>query len=579
MKRRLLLVSGLALGAMASASGTALALPTCAQLNTDPANGLQDNPIITIHTTTKVAAAGGNAAYCRVDFTVSERGGTAAGYAPGQNQAVGLRVGLPLNSADGGTGGTVDGAWNGKVRNIGGGGLVGAVGAVTTATNARYVGSSTDSGHTTAENPGFGVIQASHELNVGKIQDFFSESLRLQYQWALRLASTYYGTPATRNYWDGCSTGGRQGLVLATKYGNDFDGFLVGAPHTNHTRTSSTSAWRQWVNKDVAGGTVTDAKLQATVNRFISECDAQDGVVDGLLTDPRMCHVSATLNICGQPGAPTGNTCLTPAEAKAIDIVYNGAVNDKGRRVFVQPGMASSMSMVVGSNVGGTSDGDGVGNNGVFGWAMKDMTYDYRTHPLSEWDDIHELSSNVVGDLVNMSSPNLDLVKNRGGKILMWQGGSDFGIPWMQNVYYYNRVIDYYGGLANVTDWYRHFIAPGVGHCGGGVGPQPVNLFDAMVAWVENGAAPDALLSSNGSGAALRTRPLCMWPTKAIYNGTGSTNDAANFHCGGNMETQTTQCNNLFVQYKHETGTAMETSPQASCNFNGPSILGVRPPS
>src|SRR5262249_26896546 len=154
------------------------------------------------------------------------------------------------------------------------------------------------SGHTSAENPGFGVIQASHKLNYGKIEDFFHESLRLQYQWALRLAATYYGTKARRNYWDGCSTGGRQGLVLAWRHGDDFDGFLIGAPHTSHTKTSTASTQRQWINKEIAGGTVTPAKQTAAVNAAIAACDAQDGVVDGILSEPRKCKFSATANIC-----------------------------------------------------------------------------------------------------------------------------------------------------------------------------------------------------------------------------------------------------------------------------------------
>ena len=144
MQQRLVL-SGITLGALAFVPAAALALPTCSQLATDPANGLAGNPIIISPTATLVPAAGSNAAYCRVDFILSEHGGPEFGYAVGQQQRVTLRVGLPLNSADGGTGG-VQGAWNGKTRNLGGGGCVGSVGSVTSATNTGYVGSSTDGG-------------------------------------------------------------------------------------------------------------------------------------------------------------------------------------------------------------------------------------------------------------------------------------------------------------------------------------------------------------------------------------------------------------------------------------------------
>src|SRR5687768_1077393 len=190
MHRRRLGLAGftLTLAVFAPASVFGQTPPTCAQLSTDPIYGLAGNPVIIQHSTTLVPAAGNNPAYCRVDFVVSERGGPQSGYAVGEIQRIGLRVGLPANTLDGGTGGGAagQGAWNGKVRNLGGGGLVGAVGSVTAATNAGYVGSSTDSGHT-GNNPSFGVIQDTHELNLGKIEDFFSESLRLQYQWALRL--------------------------------------------------------------------------------------------------------------------------------------------------------------------------------------------------------------------------------------------------------------------------------------------------------------------------------------------------------------------------------------------------------
>jgi feruloyl esterase len=257
-----LAVSGLALGATALLPAAALALPTCAQLATDPANGLAGNPTIVSPAATLVPPSGPNAAHCRVDFTVSERGGPEHGYAEGEKQAVVLRVGLPLNGADGGTGGVV-GAWNGKVQNLGGGGLVGSVGQVTAATNTGYVGSSTNSGHTAAQNPNFAVIQATHELDKGLLDDFLVTSIRLQYQWALKLAATYYGTPATRNYWNGCSTGGRQGLSLALNHGKDFDGFLVGAPANFNSRLQLTTLWPWWVNRAVAGNSLTPAKFAA----------------------------------------------------------------------------------------------------------------------------------------------------------------------------------------------------------------------------------------------------------------------------------------------------------------------------
>jgi Tannase and feruloyl esterase len=422
---------------------------------------------------------------------------------------------------------------------------VGAVGPVNVATNARYVGSSTDSGHV-GPDPAFGVIQATHELDLGKIEDFFSESLRLQYQWALRLARTYYGKPAIRNYWDGCSTGGRQGLVLASKYGNDFDGFLIGAPHTNHVGNSAGPMDAPWANKDLAGGSVNAPKFAATVARLVNTCDALDGVVDGLLSEPRMCKASAALNICGAPGAATDPDCLTPTEASVVDIALDGARNDLGKRVWFPYGRATALGFGV---------PPASGFNGVFGWAEKDMTFDWKTGPRSNWDDLTQLANVTFGDYINMSTPNLDLTKNRGAKILMWHGLADQLIPFQSNIYYYSKVLDNYGGQDNVSPWFRFFLAPGVQHCGGGLGPQPQNLFNTMVNWAENGVAPDSILSSGGG----RTRPLCPFPQTAIYDGVGDPNIASSFSCGGNIQTKEAKCDGLITKYKHETEAALES--------------------
>jgi feruloyl esterase len=551
MDRRRLALAGvtLTLAVFAPASVSGQTPPTCAQLNTDPIHGLSGNPVILQHSTTLVPAVGSSPAYCRVDFVVSERGGPQFGYAVGEIQRIGLRVGLPANTSDGGTGGGPDGqgAWNGKVRNLGGGGLVGAVGGVTAATNARYVGSSTDGGHV-GNSPSFGVIQATHELNLGKIEDFFSESLRLQYQWALRLAESYYLKPASRNYWDGCSTGGSQGLVLASKYGTDFDGFLIGAPHTNHTRNSSGGSFRQWANKDIAGGSVTDAKYSATIDTLVAACDGLDGVVDGLLSEPRACKASAQLNICGQPGAASAPNCLSAIEAEVVDIALDGPRNDLGKRVWFPSGRATDLSLALPAN--------GQGGNGIFAWANKDLAFDWRTGPRSNWDDLVQLATNTFADYIDMGTPDLSLAKDHGAKIIMWHGMADNQIPFQSTVYYYSKVLDFYGGAANVSPWYRFFLAPGVSHCGGGLGPQPQNLFNTLVAWAEGGAAPDSILSSGGG----RTRPLCPFPQAAIYDGTGSPNLAASFTCGGNIQTREATCDGLIARFKHEAEAGLEPS-------------------
>jgi feruloyl esterase len=501
--------------------------------------------------------------FCDVNFIYSDRGGPAHGYAVGQDQRISLRIGLPLNSIDGGTGG-VNGHWNGKVMNLGGGGLVGNVtntNNMANATTGGYVGSSTDSGHPGSDNPNFAVIQDTHELNTGRLDDFLIESLRQQYQWALALTEVYYGMPASRNYWSGCSTGGRQGLSLALSHGDAFDGFLVGAPANYHTRLQVATVWPQWVNKDIAGNTLTSQKMAAATTAAINACDALDGVPDGLLADPRRCKFSAKANICGEPTAPATN-CLTPAEAQAVDMIWDGPRNDHGRRIWFPFGYGANAFIVSAPPFGGPC-----GSLGIFCWSHRDTEFDWNPLPLSEFDDETVLATTIVAPHSDIMSTDLDKAKKSGAKILMWHGGADPLIPWRQAVHYYNDASERYKGYSNLMPWFRFYLAPGVSHCGGGAGPGPQNLFGVLVDWVENDVAPDTILASGGG----RTRPLCPYPQTAIYDGVGDPNDAASFRCGGNLENKETICDGLIAPFQHETEDELQAVGRrnpAACNPN-----------
>jgi hypothetical protein len=538
--------------------------PTCASIGTDPAHGVVGNATVksvTAGVVTQIQIPGGPLVavppFCMVDLVVSERGGPAFGYAVGEEQHVGVRFGLPLNTTDGGVGGSSgQGAWNGKVRNIGGGGNAGTLFSVgmINAVLARYVSSITDGGHAAAD-VAYGLIQATGELNIGKIDDFYADSLRIQYQWALRLANAYYGRPADRNYFDGCSTGGRQALVAAQKYGGDFDGFLVGAPFAEQSRTASAIGWRVWLNREMAGGTINAGKTNATAQRVIAACDQQDGIADGLLSNPRTCKASAALNVCGQPGAAGAPNCVTPTEAEVIDAAMDGARNDLGHKVWLSNGRGSAPGLAPVGNTGN-------GFFGIWGWAKRDMNYDVRGLPITEWDDLHQLTTTDIGPHFDLHSPEFELVRTSGAKILMWHGLADPDMPWPQNAYFYDKVIDHYGGGDNVTPWFRFFLAPGVNHCGGGVGPQPQQIFDRLVAWVENGVVPDSIPSSGpipGQPGQTRTRPLCPYPKMAIWDGVGSIHAASSYSCGGDMHTMESRCEQLVVEYQKETGSKYES--------------------
>src|SRR5437899_146124 len=306
-----------------------------------------------------------NAARCEANFIYSAKGGPASGYAVGQNQRIGIVVGFPLNTLDGGSG-AVQGAWNGKVRNIGGGGLQGNLSSITAATNTAYVGSNTDTGHPTGS-PAFAVIQDTHELNYGTLDDFLVESIHQQYKWALALTKVYYGMAATRNYWDGCSTGGREGLSMALNFGEDFDGFLTGAPANFHTRLQVATVWPFWVQKELTGtATLTQAKMNAANASAVAACDEQDGLKDGILSDSRTCHFDAANNVCGQAGAPAAPNCLTPQEAQAVNRIWDGPRNDRGQRIWFPFGRGANAGVTNSPPFGGPC-----GSLGIFCWSHR----------------------------------------------------------------------------------------------------------------------------------------------------------------------------------------------------------------
>lgn len=516
-------------------------------------------PQVPVPFTQLIAASGTNAARCEANFIYSARGGPADGYAVGQNQRIGIRVGFPLNSVDNNG---APSAWNGKVRNIGGGGLQGNLSQVTAATNTGYVGSNTDTGHPTGS-PTFAVIQDTHELNYGTLNDFLVESIHQQYKWALALTQVYYGQKATRNYWDGCSTGGREGLSMALSFGQDFDGFLTGAPANFHTRLQVATVWPWWVQKEITGtATLTQVKMNAANASAVAACDAQDGVTDGVLGDPRACTFDARNNICGAPGAPTtdsaGRTlCLTPQEADAVNRIWDGPRNDHGLRIWFPFGRGANAGVTNAPPFGGPG-----GSLGIFTWSHMDNNYDFTGEPLSQFDDETQLATREVAPYSDIISTDLQKARKRGAKILMWHGGADQLIPWRQSVHYYRETAERFGGFKHLQSWFRFYLAPGVTHCGGGVGPQPQALFDTMVNWVENGVAPDSILTTN---ATLGSRPMCPYPQTALYNGNGADPKLlTSWHCGGDIETRANACMDRVARYQHETGRHLEDAQSCS---------------
>jgi hypothetical protein len=508
---------------------------SCTELATEPANGLLGNPFIKSVNSNIIPATGPNVAYCQVNLL----------YGTNPEQNINIRVGLPLNSVDGGTGG-VEGAWNGRTQGIGGGGCAGSLNVIAPV-NAGYVGSGTDTGHTGGNcEPG---VNEDGTYNLQFIQDFIRNAISQQVLFSKSIARTYYAEKPAYNYWNGCSTGGRQGYLLAQELGKELDGVLANAPAIYWTRFQTAQMWGQIVMKDLVGGPIPAAKLGQATASAVAACDAADGVTDGVVDDPRTCKFSATANICGTPTAPAAN-CLTPQEAEAIDKIWDGPRNAKENKIWFGLDRGTNLSGLNGTNpffLGVTQ----------FHWNEHDRNFDWRTVSEDGYPQVAQDGSRNIADVTDTFG-DLDTFRHQGGKLLTFVGANDQLIMPRGVIHYYRQMASRYGkhgepDFERLQRFYRLFRAPGVAHCGGGAGPQPQNLFNTLVNWVENGKAPDQILSQITTGGVVtRTRPLCPYPQTAIYNGSGSTDDASNFHCGGNLEERRLVCADVLAKYKHE---------------------------
>jgi hypothetical protein len=636
-RKSLALIAAL-LGSAALTPVMALAagLPTCSQLAGDPAYGLAGNVLLSQTTSDNeglvspsaiiVPATATNAAYCKVHLEYSSRPyDPNGGYV---QQHVGINIGLPLSSADGGhptspkgySWTAVNGAWNGKVENLGGGGLVGSLGSTTAATNAGYVGSVTDGGHNSiqANNGAFGVT-AQNKLDVGQIVDFASESLHQQYIWALALAKSYYGQAATRNYWNGCSTGGRQGFELAQRWGEDFDGFLNGAPVVYYNSFQMAKAWPGLIDRDVvvAGGSpaITVSQYNNVAQHAVASCDVQgtDVVADGVVDDPRQCNYDPrkdpTILTTADGGTCTGTLCLNLVQAEAMVTIWNGPKNHFGKNLYYgwmkniqNPSQFSGPVVPTGS----------ISIGMVYDWDHENMSANvqnvYSSRELAAanslglpnptaLEDEYQLNQSAAGPGQYFGTDYqgiIDHVHNgpKHGKVIHWSGGNDALVFMPMEIHWYRATATAFGhghaDYGGLSSWYRYYHAPGVGHCGGDVGADPtkaiapdgqLQAFTDLVNWVENGVVPQSAGDSTHEGilatgpGTFGTRPICPYPTTAIYNGSGSTTVASNYHCGGNLDTNQTLCQLPFTQWGRATNNNLDWTDlnivPGQCGGNG----------
>jgi hypothetical protein len=458
-------------------------------------------------------------------------------------QAINIWVGLPM-----------EGKWNGRWQSVGGGGYAGMATVPTAALTAGYAAATTDTGHTAQVGGSFGMLEPG-KPNTALQNDFAYRSEHLLAVLGKELVQAFYGKGPDYAYWNGCSTGGRQGLRMAQDYPNDYDGILAGAPAIHWDRFQAGHLWYQVVQMRDNGGyigggnrEVLAAKQLLATNKAIAACDALDGVNDGVLTDPRQCTYSAAADstLTTQQCSATAADCLTPTEASAIDKMWQGPVAcATGNGACDVTSTATRELASAGNNrlwygqprgtplmaLGGAAPFPIAIDQPKF-WVYFDASWDWTTLDYRSYESFFKDTVTQVGPLMASDNPDLAAFRDQGGKLVMYHGWADPLIAAEGSIDYYERMSAALGGGHSKTqEFARLFMAPGLGHCAGGDGPQPQGLFESVVSWVEQGKAPATILATKPIASGNQSRPLCPYPAVAQYNGSGDSNEVANFAC------------------------------------------------
>jgi hypothetical protein len=455
---------------------------------------------------------------------------------PGKDSEIRILVWLPTSG------------WNGKYLQVGNGGWAGSIDQTALVDPLRrgYAVAATDDGHRSE-----GPVPAA-PWAVGhpeKLIDFGHRAVHETSVQAKAILRAHFGREQARSYFSGCSDGGREALMEAQRYPEDFNGIIAGAPANNWSHLFTAFVWNEQAQAETA---IPPGKLPAIQNAALAACDVLDGVKDGLIEDPRTCHFDPGSTLCK---AGDASDCLSEGQITTLRKIYSGPKNPRtGNQIF--PGWPMGTEAVVGGWAPwilppGIQAAFG---NSYYGQAVfEESNWDFRT---LNFDADVEFGDAKAGSVLNATSPDLRSFRANGGKLIQYHGWGDAAISPLSSIEYYESVRAFLGRFPDARraspnkdpyDFYRLFLVPGMGHCSGGVGPNDFgntrtsarldaehNILTALEAWVERDAAPSKIIGSGMSGtqpAQALTRPLCPYPQTAHYLGRGSPNDAANFSC------------------------------------------------
>jgi hypothetical protein len=449
-------------------------------------------------------------AYCRVDGVIDERTGQ-----DGKPYGIGFALALPLS-------------WNGRFLMQGGGGLngnvalpIGAVAAADVPALARgFAVLTTDSGHKSSA-----VFDASFFADQEATVNFLYQAVAKVAQVGKQVVTAYYGHAAAHSYFMGCSTGGREAMLMAQRYPRFFDGIVAGAPAMRTSYSNLADRWvavslNQVAPKDEHGRPQTSRALsdddrKLVITSLLKACDANDGLVDGMILDPQGCAFNPADLACKGPKTAS---CLEPQQAVALAKAFAGPKDSRANQVY--PGFWFDTGIADQQGIPGLLN---PGPSPVGGPVLS-------TEMDVETEQMHANTANAaLGDTAHWIQ--LNTFSGHGGKLIFFHGVSD---PWFSaqdTVRYYEQLGQANGGLDALSGWSRLFLVPGMGHCAGGSAAlDHFDLIDPIVDWVEKGRAPQSVLAT-GKSFPKRSRPLCPYPQHAHYRGSGDPERTASFEC------------------------------------------------
>jgi feruloyl esterase len=389
-------------------------------------------------------------AFCRV----------AVSLAPSNDSDIKIEVWMPASG------------WNGKFQAVGNGGWSGAVGygALASAITRGYASASTDTGHT----------GGSAEFALGHPEKLIDFAYRSEHEMTIKakaLIAVFYGSGPKLSYWNGCSSGGKQGLKEAQKYPEDYDGVIAGAPANNWVALLSSDMMSSVALLKDPASRIPPAKLLLLHKAAVEACDALDGVKDGLIGDPTKCHFDPAVRLCK---GPETESCLTAAQVEAAKKLYGPFTNPRTHNE-IYPGLEP------GSELGWTAF------TGPTPFPISSDYFQYVIHKNPDWDfrtfdadrDVALAEKLDHGNVLKAVDPDLRKFVSHGGKLILYHGWSDNLIAPLNSVNYFNSVVSKLGGLEKTEESVRLFMAPGMGHCGGGEGPSTFDMVTLLEQWVE----------------------------------------------------------------------------------------------